>query len=198
MRAAPANLAVDAVLRLRGSGNLNHVQVIKKAGGSLMSSFLEPGFILDKKFGVGQPKRVENARILIANTSMDTDKIKVCAVVGAHAAQWCSHAACCLCCCCCCCCRRSMAPACVWTRWTRYPCSCDSLLPCLRAAHRCRPQVAAIEAAEKDKMRRKVDKIAAHGINVFVNRQLIYNFPEQVRCFCTRARALALRMCSPA
>jgi T-complex protein 1 subunit beta len=27
--------------------------------------------------GVHQPKRVENARILIANTPMDTDKIKV-------------------------------------------------------------------------------------------------------------------------
>ena len=27
--------------------------------------------------GVNQPKRLENAKILIANTSMDTDKIKV-------------------------------------------------------------------------------------------------------------------------
>jgi T-complex protein 1 subunit beta len=35
------------------------------------------GFLLDKKVGVHQPKRVENARILIANTPMDTDKIKV-------------------------------------------------------------------------------------------------------------------------
>jgi len=26
---------------------------------------------------VGQPKRIENARILIANTPMDTDKIKI-------------------------------------------------------------------------------------------------------------------------
>ena len=32
--------------------------------------------------GVHQPKRVENARILIANTPMDTDKIKV---FGSHA-----------------------------------------------------------------------------------------------------------------
>ena len=36
-----------------------------------------PGFILNKKIGVHQPKRMENARILIANTPMDTDKIKV-------------------------------------------------------------------------------------------------------------------------
>ena len=35
------------------------------------------GFLLEKKVGVNQPKRLENARILIANTSMDTDKIKV-------------------------------------------------------------------------------------------------------------------------
>ena len=35
------------------------------------------GFLLNKKPGVRQPKRVENAKILIANTPMDTDKIKV-------------------------------------------------------------------------------------------------------------------------
>ena len=35
------------------------------------------GFLLEKKIGVNQPKRLENARILIANTAMDTDKIKV-------------------------------------------------------------------------------------------------------------------------
>jgi len=35
------------------------------------------GFILDKKIGVNQPKRIEKAKILIANTPMDTDKVKV-------------------------------------------------------------------------------------------------------------------------
>ena len=29
-------------------------------------------------------------------------------------------------------------------------------------------------------MKRKVDAIATHGINVFVNRQLIYNYPESL------------------
>ena len=48
-----ANLAVDAVLRLKGSTNLEHIQII---------------FIIDKKFGVNSPKRVENAKILVANT----------------------------------------------------------------------------------------------------------------------------------
>ena len=42
-------------------------------------------------------------------------------------------------------------------------------------------QVAEIEEAEKQKMRNKCEKIINHGVNVFVNRQLIYNFPEQVR-----------------
>merc|ERR1711871_420490 len=37
-----------------------------------------------------------------------------------------------------------------------------------------------IELAEKEKMKAKVDKIAAHGCNVFINRQLIYNYPEQL------------------
>merc|ERR1711977_684795 len=40
--------------------------------------------------------------------------------------------------------------------------------------------VAEIENAEKEKMKTKVDKIASHGCNVFVNRQLIYNYPEQL------------------
>lgn len=32
---------------------------------------------MDKKIGVNQPKRIEKVKILIANTPMDTDKIKV-------------------------------------------------------------------------------------------------------------------------
>ena len=73
----PAELAVNAVLRLQGSGNLDYIQIIKKSGGSLRDSYLEDGFILDKKMGVGQPRVVDNAKILIANTGMDTDKIKI-------------------------------------------------------------------------------------------------------------------------
>ena len=72
-----ATLAVDAVLRLKGSGNLDYIQIIKKPGGSLADSFLSDGFILDKSFGIGQPRRLEKAKILIANTPMDTDKIKI-------------------------------------------------------------------------------------------------------------------------
>ena len=72
-----SKLAVDAVLRLKGSGNLSAIQIIKKRGGTLADSFLDEGFLLDKKPGVHQPQRVTDARILIANTPMDTDKIKV-------------------------------------------------------------------------------------------------------------------------
>lgn len=41
-------------------------------------------------------------------------------------------------------------------------------------------KVAEIEKAEKEKMKAKVEKIVSHGINVFINRQLIYNYPEQL------------------
>ena len=124
-----AKLAVDAIMRLKGSGNLEMIQLIEKPGGSLKDSYLDEGFILDKKFGVGQPKKIENAKILIANTGMDTDKIKI---YGARVRV-------------------------------------DSMT-----------KVAEIEDAEKLKMRNKCEKIIAHGCNVFINRQLIYNYPEQI------------------
>ena len=58
-----ANLAVDAVLRLKGSGNRDAIQVIKVVGGDLSLSFLDEGThktqirILHKR--VGAPKIVE-------------------------------------------------------------------------------------------------------------------------------------------
>ena len=39
-------------------------------------------------------------------------------------------------------------------------------------------KVADIEEAEKQKMKRKVEKIIAYKPDVFINRQLIYNYPE--------------------
>ncbi|QRW15959.1 TCP-1/cpn60 chaperonin family (T-complex protein 1) [Rhizoctonia solani] len=113
-----ANLAVDAVLRLKGSTDLEHIQIIKKLGGKLTDSYLDE-----------VPKRLENAKILIANTSMDTDKIKI---FGARV-------------------------------------KVDGT-----------GKLAELERAERDKMKAKVQAIAAHGINVFVNRQLIYNYPESL------------------
>lgn len=124
-----SQLAVDAVLRLKSSSDLSHIQIIKKAGGKLSESYLDEGFILDKKIGVNQPKRLEKAKILVANTSMDTDKIKI---FGA------------------------------------------------RVKVGSTSKLAELEKAEKDKMKAKVEKIKAHGINCFINRQLIYNWPEQL------------------
>ena len=48
------------------------------------------GFLLDKKVGVNQPKRIENAKILIANTPMDTDKIKVLHLRSHHICPRCN------------------------------------------------------------------------------------------------------------
>ncbi|MCO5582983.1 hypothetical protein L7F22_036888 [Adiantum nelumboides] len=78
-----ANLAVSAVLRLKGSTNLENIQIIKKVGGKLTDSYLDEGFILDKRIGGSSPKRLEKAKILIANTSMDTDKVKSLAPASA-------------------------------------------------------------------------------------------------------------------
>lgn len=41
-------------------------------------------------------------------------------------------------------------------------------------------KIADLEIAEKEKMKSKVEKIIGHGCNVFINRQLIYNYPEQL------------------
>jgi len=71
---------------------------------------------------------MENCKILIANTAMDSDKIKIFSSKV-----------------------RVDSPE----------------------------QVAKIEQAEREKMLNKCKKIIAHGINIFVNRQLIYNLPEQ-------------------
>merc|ERR1712226_1112088 len=124
-----SKMAVDAVMRLKKSGNLDAIQIIKVSGGTLADSFLDEGLLLNKAPGVHQPKRVENAKILIANTPMDTDKIKV---FGSRVRV------------------ENVA------------------------------KVAEIEVAEKEKMKDKVEMICKHDINVFVNRQLIYNYPEQL------------------
>lgn len=48
-----ANLAVDSVLRLKGSGNLDYIKIIKKPGGTLSDSFLADGLILQKTIATG-------------------------------------------------------------------------------------------------------------------------------------------------
>jgi len=124
-----AKLAVDAVLKLKGNDHLDYIKILKKPGGSLSDSFLAEGFILEKSISVGCPKRIENARILVANTPMDYDKIKI---YGTRVKT-------------------------------------DSM-----------DAIAEIEKAEKEKMKDKVEKIMAYKPNVFINRQLIYNYPEEL------------------
>lgn len=123
-----AQMTVDAVLRLKGSTNLEAIQILKKTGAALKDSYLEEGFLLEKKIGVGQPKRLVKPKILIANTAMDTDKIKI---FGSRI-------------------------------------KVDSTA-----------KLGEIEEAERQKMLQKCQKIVDHGINCFINRQLIYNLPEQ-------------------
>lgn len=123
-----ATLAVEVALRLGTTGALENVHILKKSGGQITDSYLVDGLILEKKIGVGQPKRFENPKIMVANTPMDTDKIKI---FGTRVRV-------------------------------------DSTA-----------QLAEIENAEKAKMLEKCKKIVDHGINVFVNRQLVYNLAEQ-------------------
>jgi T-complex protein 1 subunit beta len=72
-----AKLAVEAVKRLKGSGNLDYIHVIKKIGGTLKDSYLSDGIILEKNISTGCKKRIENPRVLVANTPMYYDKIKI-------------------------------------------------------------------------------------------------------------------------
>ena len=124
-----ANLAVDAVLRLKGSGNLDYIKLIKKAGGTLSDSFLAEGMILEKTISTGCKRSVKNPRVMVANTPMDNDKIKI---MGSKV-------------------------------------KVDSFA-----------KIGEIEEAEKAKMKLKVEKILAHKPDVFINRQLVYNYPEQL------------------
>lgn len=124
-----AKLCVDAVLKLNGKTDLQGIQIIKRLGNNMSDSYLEEGFLLEKKIGINMPKRLENARILIANTPMDTDKVKV---FGSRVRV-------------------------------------DSVA-----------KVAELELAEKEKMKDKVNKILQHNCNVFINRQLIYDYPDQL------------------
>jgi len=72
-----AAIAVDAVLRLDKHLDLNLIKIIKKQGNSLNDSFLADGFVLEKSIAVGCPKKKSNCKILVANTPMDTDRIKI-------------------------------------------------------------------------------------------------------------------------
>jgi T-complex protein 1 subunit beta len=48
-----SKLAVDAVLRLKGSGNLDYIKIIKMPGGTLSDSYVADGFVLQKQIATG-------------------------------------------------------------------------------------------------------------------------------------------------
>jgi len=123
-----ARMALKAVLKLKGSTDLNRINIIKKCGGSLKDSFLDDGFILDKELGFNQTKKIKNAKILIVNTSLDSDKVKIYGV---------------------------------------------------KIKVKSISNLARIEIGEQKKLLDKCKKILAHGINVVINRQLIYNRQER-------------------
>ena len=114
-----SNLAVDSVLRLKESGNLDYIKIIKKPGGTLSDSYLADGLVLEKTISTGCEKRAENPRIMVANTQMDSDKVKI---LGSKV-------------------------------------KVDSVM-----------KVAEIEEAEKNKMKRKVEKILKYKPDVYINR----------------------------
>ena len=124
-----ADLAVTAVLRLKGSANMDYIKLIKKCGGTLGDSFLADGMILEKSISTGSVRNLKNPRVMVANTQMDNDKIKI---MGAKV-------------------------------------KVDSF-----------EKIGQIEEAEKQRMKKKVMKILAHKPDVFINRQLIYNYPEML------------------
>ncbi|KAL7713034.1 CCT-beta [Entamoeba marina] len=71
-----AEIAVSAIEKI-GDADIENVVILQKVGGSLNESYLEDGFLLEKSFGPAQPKKVENAKIMVANTAMDNDRIKI-------------------------------------------------------------------------------------------------------------------------
>lgn len=122
-----ANIVVNAYNSLKEK-DLNLINIIK-APGKLEDSFYCDGFILDRETIIN----IENPRILVANTAMDYDKIKV---FGAKVEV------------------QSVG------------------------------ELVQIEESEKKKMASKVDKICFDGdekiIDVFINRQLIYDYPKRL------------------
>ena len=71
-----ARIAVEAVNKI-GTSDIENVVILQKIGGEMRESYLEDGFLLEKKFGIGQKKTVEHPKIMVANTAMDNDRIKI-------------------------------------------------------------------------------------------------------------------------
>ncbi len=83
-----AEIAIDAVKQIaekRGDrmvADIDNVQLIKKAGKSLLDTLLVKGVILDKEVvHAGMPKRVEKARIALLNAALEVEKTEFSAEI---------------------------------------------------------------------------------------------------------------------
>ncbi|KAI4291943.1 T-complex protein 1 subunit beta [Pancytospora philotis] len=127
------DLFVDICIRaVDGADDIGLIGIIKLEG-DLDESILVDGLVLDKPVDVD----IESPRVLVANTALDFDKIKIFSS---------------------------------------------------KISVNCISELEKIEAAEKEKMRTKIDAIASIPYDLFVNRQLIYDYPMQL----LRNRGLAV------
>lgn len=120
-----SKLCVDAILKLEEENDLNLIQIIK-TNGNLEDSYLSEGFILNKDIEI---EEMENIPVLVANTSLDADKVKL---FGAKI-------------------------------------NVESL-----------KELSEIEKEDKEKMKRKIEKITSIPFKCFVNRQIIYDYPLEL------------------
>ncbi|KAK1349878.1 subunit beta of T-complex protein 1 [Hamiltosporidium tvaerminnensis] len=121
-----ANICVSAISRIKKYGcDLNLINIIKIPG-TLEDSYIDDGFILKKDIKV---PFLKNPKILVGNTSLDSDKVKI------NAAKF----------------------------------QVQSI-----------KELVDLENEEKIKMKKKVEKICSNGVDCFINRQIIYDFPLQL------------------
>lgn len=69
-----AGLCVDAASRTEEVGMIN---VIKIPGGQVSESYVDEGLLLECSVGTGQQKSFSKPKVLVTNTALDSDKIKV-------------------------------------------------------------------------------------------------------------------------
>ncbi|OAG31968.1 T-complex protein 1 subunit beta [Nematocida displodere] len=56
---------------------IDMISVVKLAGGEVSDSYVDEGLLLECEIGPGQNTAMDNPRVLIVNTAMDTDKVKI-------------------------------------------------------------------------------------------------------------------------
>ena len=168
-----SNLAVNAIMRLKGSGNLEAIHIIKKLGGSLTDSYLDEG---ERQPVMSSPPRLMLFCLIgCCNVSADApprfpvgqeDRSEPTQEAGErqHPDRQHRHG------------HRQDQGTHTHTHThilVLYYCIltvCVSQIFGSRVRVDSTAKVAEIELAEKEKMKEKVDRILKHGINCFINR----------------------------